>query len=330
VSLPSGLDAQFGVAEESSYGTIETPTRFYEFVSESIKRNGERIESAGLRPNRRVQSVNGWAQGRVGVEGDVELEHPDRGGALLWKHILGAVNTTQPDVGNAPTVYEHTATLGNLGGKSLTGQVGRPDVGGVVRPFTYSGLKVAEWELSIEVDGTLMLTLTFDGHDEDTDTEGLAVTSYPTGVKPLYFTGATINLAGAQYDVSEFSLSGSNGLKTDRYFLRGSGTDLKKEPLESEKREYTGELLAEFDGLTAYNRFVNGTTAALTATFEGDTIEDAFKFAVEVNLAVVRFDGETPSVEGAEVLEQPLAYKVLDNGTDSPVEVVVRDNSATP
>jgi hypothetical protein len=29
-----------------------------------------------------------------------------------------------------------------------------------------------------------------------------------------------------------------------------------------------------------------------------------------------RFDGETPNVKGADVLEQPLPFKVLDDGTN--------------
>ena len=54
MALNSGLAAQFGVAEETTWGTAATPDRFYEFVSEGIKNDLARIESKGLRSQNRV------------------------------------------------------------------------------------------------------------------------------------------------------------------------------------------------------------------------------------------------------------------------------------
>ena len=52
--LASGLGGQLGLAAESTYGTFVAPTRWFEFNSESLHLERERIESAGIRAGRRV------------------------------------------------------------------------------------------------------------------------------------------------------------------------------------------------------------------------------------------------------------------------------------
>src|SRR5262249_27154989 len=157
-----------------------------------------------------------------------------------------------------------TFTPGDLAGKSLTMQIGRPSQDGTVRAFTYKGVKVAKWELSVSVDSLAKLKLTTLGQDEDT-TIGLAAATAPTGIAPFVFTQGTLSLAGSAADVKDFKLSGDN-MVNDRFKL---GTALRKEPLEAGRREYVGEVTAYFVDFTAYNRFVNGTEAALVLDFVG-------------------------------------------------------------
>jgi hypothetical protein len=97
---------------------------------------------------------------------------------------------------------------------------------------------------------------------------------------------------------------------------------LKKEQLENERRAVTGSFEVDFDGLTNYELFSEGTTAAIVATFEGDTeIEAGFLPHVKVTLAEVRFDGETPTVSSDEILSHAMPFTVLDNDSDEPIVV---------
>ena len=320
--VAGGLNSQLGVAEEATVGTAVTPARFYEFGNESLNLSIERIEYMGLRPTRRVLGTSNWVEGRRGVEGDVEVPVMNKGMALLFKHALGAVTTTTPVGGT--TARDHKCTVGALDGKGLTVQVGRTDMTGTTRAFTYAGCKVTEWELAGSTDSQLMLKLSLDGMSETTAT-ALAAASYPTGLAPFsYLTGA-LTVGGSAFDVTEFSLTGNNSLATDRYMIRATTPGSKKEQLEGAGvREYGGSLSAEFSDLTAYNRFVNGTVGALTITYTGAIIEAAIAYKVAVNLPAVRFDGETPSVSGPELLAQPLPFKVLDdNSVDGPVVVTI-------
>lgn len=325
--MRTGRDTQFGFGEEVTYGTPVAPTRFLEILEEEVQADNERIESEGLRPNRRVQ--HHWAPNRKGAEGDVELEWMDKGMGLVAKHMLGAIATSQPDAAGAPTVFEHLATVGDLDGKSLTWQFGRPAITGVRHPFTYHGGKVAEWEVSNEVDESLRLTLTGDFEDED-NTTALAVAAYAADYKPLYFTGGEIRVGGVAVFVNEWSASGDNGLKTDRYGIRK--TSLKKEQLEGEDlREYELETTGEFEDLVAHERFMNGQEATFSALYEGQTISGMHKFATEFIFPRVRSDGEGPAAGGGEVIEQTTNLKVLQplDGS-SPVSIKIRTTDSQP
>lgn len=325
MALRSGLAAQIGFAAESTWGTRVTPTRFLEFVSEGFQLQIERIESRAIRASNRVLRSDRWVADRRGATGQVEWEVATRGFGLLFKHMLGAVATSTP--GGATATRDHTCTLGDMDGLAFTVQVGRPDVGGTVRPFDYTGAKITQWEISSGVGGLLSLRTTFDARDEDTS-QSLATASYPTGQTLLSYVGGTITVGGSPLDVTEFSLQGSNGLKTDRHLIRAS--TLKKEQVPAEMLDITGSLSAEFENLTAYNRFVNGTIASVVAKWEGPTIETTFKYHVEVTLPAVRFDGETPTVGGADIIPQSLPFRVLSDGSNPPITVVYRTDDTSP
>lgn len=221
------------------------------------------------------------------------------------------------------------ATIGDLDGKSLTAQMGRPAVTGVRHPFTYHGSKIAEWELGGEVDESLRLTLTLDCEDEDNST-ALAVASYAADYQPLYFMGGELRIGGTGVFVSDWSASCDNQLKTDRYGIRKSS--LKKEPLEGEEfRELELEATGEFEDLVMHGRFMNGEEANLVVLYEGRTISGTHKYGLECTYPRVRFDGEGPTAGGGDLLEQNMDLKVLNplDGS-SPVTFRYTTTDSTP
>ncbi len=321
----TGLSAQFGFGEESAFATRVAPSRFLEIRDESIQATIERITTQGLRAGRQVESW--WVPNKKGAGGQVNFEVLNKGFGLLFKHLLGAVATATPVGGT--TTRDHTATVGPLDGKSLTVQVGRPDVGGVVRPFDYIGGKIGEWEISNEVDGIVMCAVTFDFVDELLN-QTLAVASYPTALVPLTYVGGQLLIAGSQVDITNLSIHGSNGLKTDRYFIRSS--TLKKEQIENtEPRTFDGSFSAEFADLTLYNLFAQGQEASFSALWQGPVIEGALHYELEVSAPRVRFEGETPTVSGPDVVEQPIGYKVLaPTDGSSPISIRYRTDDTLP
>lgn len=326
MSRKTGLDAQVGIATETTFGTFAAPTDWFEWTDNSLKRNDERIESKAKGRGNRLLRADRWDVGRTGGEGDLGFEVPDRGSSPLILPCLGAVAHAQPDAASAPTVWEHTHTLGDLDGLSLSIQSLLPSISGTDVPLSFLGCKVASWELSNAVDDYLALKWSIDAR-EVLDSEAAAVPQYAAGARPLPWTGAAINLDGAAYDVNSVTLSGDSGLKNDRYFL---GERRKKEQLEGAAlRDLSGELAGgEFTDTAAWHLFVDGTVASLSFAWTGAVIEGAFNFAVEVTIPAVRFDGDTPTPDDGPI-EQPLQFKVLDPADGSePITIVVRDNVA--
>lgn len=312
--LASGLASQLGLKEEVTWGTAVTPDRFYEIRSLSIKQEIERIESEAIRAGTRVMRSDDWLAGRKVVAGDIELELSSKNWALLGKHMFGGIVTA----GAGP--YTHTLTPGDLTGKGLTIQGGLPDTAGTVQPFTWAGCKVASWEMSFDNQGLVPVTLSVVGKSETTAT-GLATAAYTSSNALLSFTHGAITLGGSSFKVRSGSLSGDNGLNAERFYV---GQDATSEPLEAALRDYSGTLECDFESLTAYNRFVNGTEAALVLTFtrSADIVQ------ITTN---VRFDGETPDVSGPDILTQTLPFKCVGSTTDaSAITMVVTSSEATP
>lgn len=323
----SGISAQLGIAAESTYGTAVVVSRFFEFNQETLNFDQTRIQSQGLRSGLRIDRSSRWALGKKKVEGDVTMELANKNFGLWFSHMFGTIVSAQPSVGPDPTVWEHTATPGDLTAKMLTVQVGRPDIGGVVRPFTYPGCKVKDWEIGCKVDEIAELKVGLIGQDETTAT-ALATAAYPTGDSLFVFTQGILKIAGVAYDVMEANLKGDNKLKDDRYFL---GAATRKNPLEADMREYKGDLNSEFVDLAAYTRFVAGTEAALTLFFTGATISNTYKYALEIT-ANVRFDGDTPNVGGPGIVGQKLPFKCLNSGAgdSSAITAVYRTTDTAP
>lgn len=322
MAIRSGLAAQLGVAAETTWGTAVTPDHFYEFLSEDIKYQIERVESAGLRANNRVLRTDRYAPGKKRVEGKVELEPASKGFGLWLKHALGSSSISTPSGATLARLHAHT--LGDPYGLGLTVQVGRPDNAGTVQPFTYSGMKVGSLTLSNSVDEILKAEIDMVGKDEVTST-ALTTATYPitsgaAAYEYLYWTGGVITVAGSTVGVvTDFEIEINNGLKDDRYFLGGA---TMSEPIIAAMTEITGKLTVEFNGLTAYNRFVNNTQVALNAKWTGTTaIEGSTYPYLEVDISKVRFDGETPNVGGPDVITHDLSFKVLNDGTNTPITI---------
>ncbi|MPY81612.1 MAG: hypothetical protein GEV04_25245, partial [Actinophytocola sp.] len=179
-------------------------------VEESLAQEIERLESEGIIAGARVLRSEQWAPGNVTVGGDVGLELYQQQTGLLFSHMFGAVATA----GVAPT-FTHTFTPGDLSGKAFTAQVGRPDVGGVVRAFTYAGCKVASWELAVEAGENATLGLTVIGMTETTATP-LAVATFATdAARPLNFRHGAVTIAGAAAKVRALTVSADNMLSDD-------------------------------------------------------------------------------------------------------------------
>lgn len=317
-------DHTLAVGRETTVGTAVSPTRRFETVSESLKLNIERIESKALKNSRRFLASTGWAAGQRSVEGDLELEVPSAGFGTLLRCLLGEPTTTadSPVTGTHVHVFSGQKTVDT---EALTFEIARTDIGGTQHKFTYNGCKLTDGEFSASVGEYVTAKFTVNGWDETVSAAAPTSASYPSllGASskvagPLVFTGASLTVAGSSADVKEASFKIETGLKTDRYFL---GSAVRKNQVEADMRTGSGQLTVEWSGLTQYQRFVNGTTAALVFTAETqNAIVGTTKGYLKIEVPVARFDGETPT-GGGDIIEQSVDFVALDDGTNDPFKV---------
>jgi len=306
----SGLAAQFGIGEETTVGTGVTPTVFLDLLDESMQAEYQRLESAGIRTGRSVIDSEAWNGGPIVVSGSIGLELKNRGQTKMWKHILGAPTTT----GSGP--YTHTYTPKDLSALGLTVQVGRPDVSGTVRPFTYAGVKVASAALACSAGEIATLGLDLVGMSETTGTS-LASASLPADLKPFKFNHGSVTVAGSAVSVKAAEINIDNGLNTDRLFL---GSQTYAPALQSAMRTIGGSLTVEFESLTEYGRYTAGNEFAIVLEFDNGT--DSATFTMNA-----RYDGVTQNVGGLDILEQTLPFKCIGDGSDADAFELVLVNS---
>jgi hypothetical protein len=322
MAIASGLAAQLGMVAESVYGTFVAPTRFLPFEKESLKLDIARDELDGsIGQTTSVARSDRWAAGVKDVKGNINLTVLTKGFGLVLQHMLGSNTISTP--GGGTLSRDHTCVLADLVGKMLTIQVGRPDVGGTVRAFSYLGCKIESWELSNAIGKFLELNLNIDGRNEDT-AQALATASYAASATALHWAGCALTIGGAAYNISDIKIKGNNGIEGKRYNMSGTNNTLKNQPIKEKLAEISGEIDSEFLDLTAYTRFTAGTAAAIVATWQGSLIEGALYNQLVVTMPVCRFDGDTPNVDGAKRLGQKLPFKALNDGTQEPITIVYR------
>lgn len=324
------IETQLGTADETTYGTAVTVSRFQPFISESIQPETFRTRTPGLRNGKRVARTDEMVPGVLGYTGSLELPIESKGFGIWLARSLGAVASSGPTGG----AYQYVGTIDPDNClPSFTTQVNRPfaPCNATDQAFTWEGCQVASWELSVSVDEVVKFSAEIVAEDGTTGTS-LAAATYPSSVQPLAWSKAALTIGGTSVPITQFSLKCNNNLKTDRHYLQNSPRRAKA--ARDDFPEITVEFEADFDSLTQYNRFVAetaaGTQAAVVFTATAATaITTGVYPGVSISLPAVDFTEVGVSVGGPEMLMQSITGMVLDNGTDEPISVTYTTSDST-
>lgn len=320
MAIGSGLSAQVGFKKEATFGTAVTVDRFFEVDSEAFKNNIVHIMTRGI--GQRFQRTSRVRTYSERITGTVALDIMNVGHGELFKQILGGVSTAHP-----ATEYVHTFTPDAAGklGVSGTWQVGRPDVGGTVRPFTYAGCKVLEGTIDVEVGQNAKLSLTLDGMTETTAT-ALATASYPAAAVPLSFIDGALTIDTVATSVKKASVRIADAQDVNRRFIGNT----RKEPIANGEMEITGQLDLEFESLSEYAKFVAGTASALVLTLSYGDTGAGVPFKLVVTIPSLKYTGDTPNVGSSEIVQLPLPFKALYDGTNAITTLAYTTTDALP
>ena len=137
----SGLDAQLGLAAETTYGTYTVPSRFIEFTSESLKRQKTTIQGGGLRAGGQYERSSRRVITTRHGKGALAFDFTTTGMGLLLKTATGNSTIT---AGSSTTVSTTVAvTPGNqvtLVAVPVVGQVLGVDTAGSYEQVTVTAV----------------------------------------------------------------------------------------------------------------------------------------------------------------------------------------------
>jgi uncharacterized protein (DUF433 family) len=214
------------------------------------------------------------------------------------------------------SVTDGATTISDTTVTSVTGAFSAKDVG---KPISGTGIPtgtvIASINSATSVETSLASTATATGLTLVIG-KALASASYPADLVPFWFTGGAVTIAGSAVDVASATISADLAKAVERRFLGRRGI---KQAIDEGLWEVTGELEMEFESLTQWERFQDGTEFALVLSFTSGV--DTATFTLNI-----RYDGGTPMVEGTDIVPQTVAFKAVGD-TDAEMITCVLVNA---
>lgn len=315
MAIPGGLGLQVGLGEESRYGTYVAPTTFIkpeEGISLGTELQYQRV--AALGGNQIMQEdglhIQTTRDGRLTIPAAMR----DNGFGRLLNQLHGETVTPVRQTGG---IFRQTHPIGRSfsTGKSLTVQVGVPQLDGTAQPFSYVGSKVTQATLSLDVAGLLMSSWEIDAQDVLTS-RSLETAVYPTRSMP--FVGADTSTS-VEFDdivvadcIRSFTLQVPMPLNLDRRCI-GSGA-LKNEPVPNGMMAPTLEAAMEFRSMAEYTAFRSSTRRKIRFHIAGRTISGTFGTAVDITCATATPVTGGPTINGYDLVTQTVNFELTDAG----------------
>lgn len=310
------LDNSFTIGKETTYGTAIVPTRGIEGQADTWKLAQEQLQSTGFRRSMQAALSARRTSINMGGEGTLDFEILDNGFGMILQGMLGSVSG--PTQNGATAAYTTTAaTTADDPNDFFTVQKAMEDMSGTLRTFTHKGCVITGWKIAQAVNEMVKAEINFDFQDVDTSSTA-GTPAYPDGT-PFNWSQAVASIDSVNTDIKSFELNADLGLNTDRRFLRGSA--LKKQPCRSTVPQFNGVIDMEFEDLTLYTDFVNGTIVPIVMTWTGPNISGAFNNELKITMPACKFTGESPEMSLTDNPMQSLPFDVLWNESAAAVTI---------
>jgi hypothetical protein len=231
----SGVGSQAGGAKETTWGTAVTPTKFWEYESESLNLDQNYYDGMGLVAGRTFAPSSRGKRTTRSAGGDLAMTFPYKGGGFFLDQMVAG--TITPVQQGATAAYLSTFNVGSsVPSKSATLQINKPQTSGGDVPFTYPGAVLVSAGFSMALGGALMATFTWLCKDETTPTTtpagaSLATATYIANNDIWLHQDMTLTYGGAAVaGINSVSWTWSQPYADGRFFLDGSGTISKPIP----------------------------------------------------------------------------------------------------
>ncbi len=316
-----GINKQFQIGKETTYGTSATPTKVVDVSSVSMKLALETSEDESLMISKTATSIDKTGEK---YSGEVSfLFKPESHDLLLFAH--GAEDSAPEKIDGTTGVYKHTITLSDIGERlpSFTAVI---DKGQAIKK--YLGCKFSNYKLDFKTDSAIKGSASINACDETTGT----LETLPLPEKKAYkVNNAIVKINGEEYN---FVIDASYEIDEGFYqFPKTFGSGYKyPEPVQT-KREVKLNFSAFYDatmeGLRE-NYFKTGTTVSLEFTFLSPEPIEVGQFHKAV-LSIPNFFIESCDADlaGKEAIKAEVSGKALLVGGVEPVTWELYDSVST-
>ncbi|MBK7048240.1 MAG: hypothetical protein IPH48_17420 [bacterium] len=302
------------IGEEAvAWGTkAATLTRGIENQTDDATPNIEHMQSRGMRPATVATPTGRSVAVPRGGQHVVTLDLMNKSLGLIFAGVASTVATTTP--GGATNARLHTFTPTTSGPiKSFTLHAGRVSVDGTTNHHNYLGCMVESLNLALSPKGLPVIKTTY--QYKELDTAGASVTpSYPTTPTMYTDTDCVVTIGGSSECLRSADFTLPTGLDMERWRICAGG---REKPILNTRVEPTGTLSIDYDADTYLDAWVAGTELEdLVITFTGGEVETGQDYFFRATFPLIQLTGSSPKVGLDMTPEQPLPFRVLDNGTD--------------
>lgn len=330
MAIASGIGGFCAIKAETTYGTPVTPDQSVEVNTAQLKKIKNTAQGRGLasgllgaRGVRRKVTTNAGA-GTIGL--DVTSNSMGR----FLQMTMGA--TAAPVQIGGTAAYTQTHTMSDNIGKFATIQVGIPDAGGTIRPNTFTSCKVLQADFHCGIDEILQATYTIDAQTMLTATAAITP-SYVAAATPFSFAEMTVKLGTFNSEASvtgvrAVDLSFSRSQKADRFYAGAAG--LKAEPIMNDYVAITGTLEIDYTTVADFvTRFITDTPTSMVVTFVQPVAIAAANFpTITFQIPNVYFDGDTPTLDGPDMVGLSIPFQWLYDNTNLPSITMISSDTA--
>lgn len=303
-TIGSGLGSSLGFGVESSsppYGVPVAPTRWVEFLSETIAWKPKRIIGKGLLAGGLVPLNSSRQQPNSTVEGDFKTP-------LYWKGLGLPLASLMGTLGGSGYALGFSAP-----GKSLTIQKGVPEIAtGLVNPYTYAGCKVIKGVFEFSSDDYVQCTFTIDGRSFD-----VGITAYTPPVLQAAngihaFSTSSITMGGTIVEgIRKATLTIKRPTNVNTFYMDATG--LKQEQVQNDPCELTLDLESDYitDAAFCAQFFADPVTPVVIGSVSGSNTFSA-------TLPNMRWEEGPPMISGPDLVQAKLQLIGLVNDASSP------------
>ena len=284
--MPSafGINTVLGFAEEVTYGTGVSPTKFVDQVLEESFMLERPFTS---KPNLRSVSQIVRVQGKTTAKGGFKAMMGFNGLERIMKHALGSNATT----GAGP--YTHTASLSDALPVGLTFYVSR-DVG-VYDPWSYLGCQISKLTIRQAVEEIAEIEVEVVAKNGVTVAESAPTYATFQQVDWTFNSAVTFSVLGFGVAVRDFEFTVENALNTDRYDI---GTTTIRGLGRSGPRKISGKFSFEVEDnqlVDAYHAQVSsGTPETLTLAWSNGLASTSLRsLTVVAKVVFTKFEFNT-------------------------------------